>query len=147
MRVGRKLLLVITASWLLVPGCLMWPLPEGLLPPKGWHPGPDFHKAAFTMKGNQLMVRNDDTELWHAATVTLDTDHGYFRQKAGDMTAGDVRALPLESFRSALGEQPNTTYQVKSVWVHATYPDGRIADEMAFPAAEFGYKPVTKPGT
>jgi len=122
---------------------IMYPLPW--MPPKNWHPGPDFHKAAFTMSGNELRVRNDDTELWHAATVTLDTDHGFFRQKAGDMSAGDVKSLPLEGFRSALGDQPNGSYHVKSVWVHATYADGRIADEMAFPTAEFGLKPVTKP--
>jgi len=124
-------------------GCFMWPLPGMEMMKTPWLPGHDFHKAAFSMSGPDLMLRNDDQEVWHAATVTLDTDHGYFRQRAGEMNAGDVKALPLAKFLGEGGQPPSASIELKSVWVHTTYNDGRVADELAFPAATFGLKPVS----
>jgi hypothetical protein len=130
-------------------GCIMYPVP-GMEQAKSYVESRNRsnlgNKASFTMSGNQLMLRNDDQEVWHAATVTLDTDQGFFRQKAGDIPAGEVRVLPLEGFFAQAGKPINAQMQLKSVWVHTTYGDGRVVDEMAFPATSFGLKPVKPPG-
>ena len=104
-------------------------------------PGPDFHRAVFSRSGDQVLVRSDDRAPWRAVQITLDTDAGFFSQKTGDMEPGQTSQLPLTNFVDSGGKRFGSGKPLKSVWVHARYPDGSAVNELAFPAETFGYKP------
>jgi hypothetical protein len=105
-----------------------------------------FEKAAFSINGADIFVRSDDPNPWQRVSVTLDTDHGYFRQTAGDMEPGQVLQLPLKSFVDRSGTAFGPGVRLRSVWVQARYPDGEPVNELAFPAETFGYKSAVPPG-
>ncbi len=106
-----------------------------------------FEKAAFSISGSDIFVRSDDTNPWQGVNITLDTDHGYFRQTAGDMEPGQVRELLLKNFVDDSGNAFGPNNRLKSVWVQARYSDGGRVNEMAFPAETFGYQSPIPTGT
>ena len=145
---GTRLLVIAVAMTAGVCGCF------GLSVPFGGQPQDDyqkkfikqFEKAAFSISGGDIFVRSDDTNPWQGVNITLDTDHGYFRQTAGDMEPGQVREFALKSFVDQSGNPFGPGNRLKSVWVQGRYPDGGRVNEMAFPAETFGYQSPVPPG-
>jgi len=144
---GTRLLAIAVAITAGVSGCFGLPVPFGqqqsdyqkkLIK--------QFEKAAFSISGGDIFVRSDDTNPWQGVNITLDTDHGYFRQAAGDMEPGQVREFALKSFVDQSGNAFGPDNRLKSVWVQARYPDGGRVNEMAFPAETFGYQSAVPPG-
>lgn len=105
-----------------------------------------FQKAAFSISGGHIFLRNDDTNPWKDVHITLDTDGGYYHQTTGDMEPRQVSELPLTSFTDESGKAFGPGIRMKSVWVQARYPDGQRVNELAFPAETFGYKSPVPPG-
>jgi hypothetical protein len=103
-------------------------------------------KAAFSISGGDIFVRSNDANPWQDVHITLDTDAGYFRQRAGDMEAGQVRELALKSFVDDSGNAFGPNNRLKSVWIQARYPSGEPVNEMAFPGQTFGYESAVPPG-
>lgn len=106
-----------------------------------------FEQAAFSISGGDIFIRSDAAEPWLGVNITLDTDDGYFRRKAGDMEPGQVCELPLRSFVDSSGNAFGAGIRLKSVWVQARHPDGAAVNEMAFPAQTFGFKSPVPPGS
>jgi hypothetical protein len=99
-----------------------------------------FERAAYSISGAHIFVRNDDTNAWKDVHITLDTEGGYYRMTTGDMEPREVRDLALASFTDESGKAFGPGIRMKSVWVQARYPDGQRVNELAFPAETFGYK-------
>lgn len=99
-----------------------------------------FHRAVFSISGDRLFVRSDDTKPWKQVHVTLDTERGYFRQTTGDMEPGQVRDLALTGFVDPSGNAFGPRIRLKSVWIQARDPNDNPVNELAFPAETFGYR-------
>src|SRR5438445_351451 len=86
-------------------------------------PGADFHRAVFSQSGDKVRVRSDDRAPWRAVQITLDTEAGFFSQKTGDMAPSQTSQLALADFVDSNGKRFGSGMRLKSVWVHARYPD------------------------
>jgi hypothetical protein len=121
-----------------------------MLPGLGRSPvtnGPDFHKAVYRITGTDILIRNDDSQPWRQVHITLSTDLGYFRQTTGDMEPGETRDLKLAKFTDEELKSFGPGNRLQSVWIQARYPSGKPVNELAFPAATFGYPlPVAPTG-
>ncbi len=152
-RVARRLGTRAVAALVLgLCGCLQL-LPQPMNPMAGPGGGSEFqkeflkhfHKAVFSISGDHLFVRSDDVKPWRRVHITLDTEHGYYRQTTGDMEPGQVRELALQTFADESGNVFGPGIRLKSVWIQARDPNDEPVNELAFPAETFGYRSPVPP--